>query len=332
MDIKTGKDRGTDEAIIDPDQIIIDAHHHIYDRPDRIYRLPDLWADTQSGHRVVKTVFVQCRGHYREDGPEHLRPAGETEFIADVARQSNEDPDKAQIAAIVPHADLTLGERVEALLDEHERVGRGLFRGIRQCAAHDPHEELSWVGGQVEPGLYGRSEFLTGLRVLGRRGLSFDAWHFHHQMQDFIRVVRSVPETTFVLDHFGTPLGVGPYEGKRDEIMSQLRKDLAELARCPNVNAKLGGLAMLSNGYGWDRRQSPVSSDEMVAAQRDIYLHTIDCFGPDRCMFESNFPVDKVSVSYRVLWNAFKKMAAGFNADERDQLFRGTAARVYRLD
>jgi predicted TIM-barrel fold metal-dependent hydrolase len=168
--------------------------------------------------------------------------------------------------------------------------------------------------------------------VLGARGLTFDAWHFHHQIKDFIKVVRAVPETTFVLDHFGTPLGVGPYEHKRDEILAQWRKDLAELASAPNVVAKIGGLAMPSNGYGWDKRTDPVSSDEIVAAQRDIYLHAIDCFGPDRCMFESNFPVDKASVSYRVLWNAFKKMASTFNPEERDLLFRGTATRVYRLD
>jgi predicted TIM-barrel fold metal-dependent hydrolase len=135
-----------------------------------------------------------------------------------------------------------------------------------------------------------------------------------------------------VLDHFGTPLGVRPYKVQREEIYEQWRLDMVEIARCDNVVAKLGGLAMPDNGFGWNTAERPPTSDEFVEAQRRYYLHTIESFGPERCMFESNFPVDRLSLSYRVLWNGLKKMVADFSRSERDAMFRGTAARVYRLD
>ena len=134
-----------------------------------------------------------------------------------------------------------------------------------------------------------------------------------------------------VLDHFGGPLGIGPYAGKRAEIFSQWRSDVAELARCPNVVAKLGGINMSVNGFGWHRRDRPPSSEELVAATGDYYLHAIDVFGPERCMFESNVPVDRQSCSYGVLWNAFKRLAQRFSPAERSALFHDTATRVYRL-
>jgi len=187
------------------------------------------------------------------------------------------------------------------------------------------------IPGRAVPGLYARDDFRAGVRVLGRLGLTYDTWHYHHQNRAFAELARAVPETTLVLDHFGTPLGVGPYAGQRAAIFAQWKFDIAEIARCPNVVAKLGGLAMPDNGFLWDKRDRPASSDELVAAQRDYYLHTIECFGPERCMFESNFPVDKRSISYRVLWNALKKLAAGFSEAEKHAMFYGTAARVYRL-
>ncbi len=162
-------------------------------------------------------------------------------------------------------------------------------------------------------------------------GLTYETWHYHYQNQAFAQLAGSVPDTVMILDHFGTPLGVGPYADRREEIFEQWKKDIADIARCENVVAKIGGMAMPDNGFGWHQRATPPTSDEFVAAQKRYYLHTIECFGPDRCMFESNFPVDKQSLSYRTLWNAFKKIAAGFSADEKAALFRGTARRVYRL-
>ena len=321
------------DDVLEPDRPIIDPHHHLSQRPDRgDYRLEDLWADTGSGHNVEKTVFIECGESFHDAGPKHLRCLGETEFVAECAAASRRGgPGKSMIAGIVARADLTLGDRVEEVLQAHHEAGRGLFRGIRHVGAHDAHSDALVNRSEAPEGLYERDDFRRGMRVLGRLGLSHDNWHFHHQNPAFAALARAVPETTMVLDHFGTPLGVGPYAGQREEIFTQWRKDIVDLAACPNVVAKLGGLAMPDNGFGWEQRKQPATSDELVNAQKRFYLHTIESFGPARCMFESNFPVDKCSISYRVLWNAFKKMVADFSEDEKQALFYGTAARVYRL-
>jgi L-fuconolactonase len=324
------------EPIIDPEREIVDPHHHLWHRPGFDYVLEDLWADTASGHNVVKTVFVECRAEYRSTGPEHLKCVGETEFVAGVAADSARSAGagsngRAVISAIVAHADLTDGAHLDEVLDAHEAAGDGLFRGIRHAGARDPHPEALFIPGRAAEGLYGRSDFRRGVARLGQRGYSYDTWHYHHQNAAFAELARAVPDTTLVLDHFGTPLGVGPYAGRRAEIFQQWRQDITRIAACPNVVAKLGGLAMPDNGFGWNTRARPATSDELVEAQQDYYLHTIDAFGPDRCMFESNFPVDKWSLSYHVYWNAMKKIAARFGESEQAALFAGTARRVYRL-
>ncbi len=327
------------EEIIEPERRIIDPHHHLWRDRGRLgsYVLSDLWADTGSGHNIEKTVFVECHASYREDGPERLRPVGETDFVAEIAEESARGADtevagaEPQVAGIVSHADLTLGDAVEEVLLAHREAGLGRFRGIRHSGARDPHPEALSIPGRAPEGLYANEDFRSGLRVLARLGLTFDSWHYHHQTLAFAELARAVPEATMILDHFGTPLGVGPYREHRDEIFQQWKTDIVEVARCPNVVAKLGGLAMPDNGYDWDRRSVPASSDELVAAQGRYYDHAIDCFGPERCMFESNFPVDKRSLSYPVLWNALKKIAADFSEDEKDAMFYATAARVYGL-
>lgn len=321
------------EDVIEPERRIIDPHHHLWERPGfGSYALSHLWADTGSGHRIEKTVFIECRAFYRSDGPEHLRVVGETESIARIARDSRAGTaDQARIAAIVPHADLTQLNHLEEVLEAHRDAGDGLFRGIRHAGAHEPNPQALTIPGRAVPGLYAREDFRQGLRMLGRLGLTYDTWHYHHQNPAFAELARAVPETTLVLDHFGTPLGVGQYKGQRDAIFAQWQLDIAEIARCPNVMAKLGGLAMPDNGFGWDQRDRPASSDELIAAQQPYYMHTIECFGPERCMFESNFPVDRRSIGYRVLWNAFKKMTRSFSESEKHAMFYANAARVYRI-
>jgi predicted TIM-barrel fold metal-dependent hydrolase len=321
------------EEIVEPERRIVDPHHHLWDQPDRgSYLLEDLWADTGSGHDIEKTVFVECRASYRDRGPEHLRPVGETEFASGIAAASAAGgPANATIAGIVAHADLTAGDAVEEVLRAHEDAGRGLFRGIRHGGACDPHPEELRIPGRAPEGLYADDAFREGLRLVGRLGLTYDTWHFHHQNAAFAELARATPETTMILDHFGTPLGVGRYRDRREEIFEAWKLDIAEIARCPNVFAKLGGLAMPDNGFGWHERDRPPTSDEFAEAQRPYYLHAIECFGPERCMFESNFPVDKLSLSYHVLWNALKKIVAEFSEDEKYAMFYRTAARVYRL-
>ena len=320
------------EEIIEPERPIIDPHHHLWKTPRMwgTYLLNDLWQDTGSGHNVEKTIFIECRSGYREDGPEQLRPVGETEFVAAVAAESASADGRATIAGIVSHAMLTLGEAVEEVLNAHEEAGGGLFRGIRHAGPSDDTGTLTNPGRGL-PCPYSRDNFRTGVKTLGRLGYSYDTWHFYHQNQDYLALAQAVPETTMVLDHFGTPLGAGAYAGRRDEIFEIWKKDIAAIAKCPNVVAKLGGLAMPDNGFGWDKRELPPTSDEFAGAQRKYFLHTIECFGPERCMFESNFPVDKQSISYPVLWNGLKKIVADFSEEEKHAMFYGTAARIYRV-
>lgn len=320
------------EEIVDPGQAVVDPHHHLWRRADiGDYVVTDLHRDTGSGHKVVKTVFVECGAGYRSDGPAHLRPVGETEFVADLAAESREGGGP-QIAGIVAHTDLRLDRaQLDEVLDAHVAAGGGLFKGIRHAGAHALHPETLTIPGRAQAGLYEDPAFRAGVQALGERGLTYDTWHYHHQNADFAALARAVPGTTMVLDHFGTPLGVGPYADRREEIFESWKADIADIASNPNVVAKLGGLAMPDNGFGWDRAPSPPTSDDFVAAQQRYYLHTIECFGPDRCMFESNFPVDRRSLSYQVLYNGLKKIAAPFTAAERQAMFFDTAALTYSL-
>jgi len=325
------------EAPIDPQRPIIDPHHHLWlalgSRP--AYLLADLWGDTGSGHNIVKTVFVECRAAARPDGPDHLKPVGETEFVANIARASRDGAGNALggavIAGIVAHADLRGGPLLDEALAAHTAAGDGLFRGIRHAGARDPHPEALSIPGRGAEGLYADPAFRAGIARLGELGLTYDTWHYHHQNADFAALARAVPGTTLVLDHFGTPLGVGPYAGQREAIFSQWQRDIAAIAQCPNVVAKLGGLAMPDNGFGWNLRDRPASSDELVQAQARYYHHAISCFGPERCMFESNFPVDRRSLPYGVYWNAMKKLAARYSAADQQAMFHDNAQRIYHL-
>ena len=316
------------EDVVDPDLRIVDPHHHLWPAGGALpYGLDDLHRDTGDGHLIERTVFVECHAAYRTSGDPELAPVGETEFVAGEAQR---DPSHL-IGAIVANADLR-SSRLDEVLDAHEQAGRGLFRGIRHALSSPLYPETLRIPGRAPAGLAHDPAFRAGVRRLGERGLTYDTWHYHHQHREFLDLARAVPDTTMVLDHFGTPLGVGPFAGRHDEIFEQWRGDIADIARCPNVVAKLGGLAMPDNGFGWDAAARPPTSDEFIAVQSRYYLHTIECFGPDRCMFESNFPVDRFSLSYRTVWNAFKKLTVGFGAAERDAMFAGTARRIYRLD
>jgi predicted TIM-barrel fold metal-dependent hydrolase len=316
------------EDVVDPSQRIIDPHHHLWPAGGALpYGLLDLKVDVASGHRVEHTVFVECRASYRSDGPAYLQSVGETEFVAESAAR---DPDKL-IAGLVAHTDLSDSSHLDAALDAHRDASGGLLRGIRDAGARDPHPEVLTIPGRGAEGKYADPAFRAGVDALGRRSLTYDTWHYHHQNRDFAALARAVPDTMIVLDHFGTPLGVGIYADRREEIFNQWKLDIAEIAQCDNVVAKIGGLAMPDNGFGFHTAASPPTSDEFVALQGRYYEHAIESFTPRRCMFESNFPVDRYSLSYRVLWNALKKIAAPYSASERDDMFFGTAARVYNL-
>lgn len=321
------------EAALEPALPIIDPHHHLWVHPGSRYELEELLDDTGQGHNIRATVFVECKAMYRADGPEHLKPVGETEYVNGIAAKSASGGfgEMRTCAGIVGFADLRLGAAVDEVLEAHIAAAPARFRGIRHASAFDASPEVRPSHTNPPEGLLGLKDFREGFKRLAKYNLSFDAWLYHRQIPELTALARANPETTIIFDHFGGPIGIGSYEGKRGEIFAQWKKDVAELASCPNVVAKLGGINMAVNGYGWHKRDLPPTSDELVATTRDWYLHSIDVFGPSRCMFESNFPVDKLSCSYGVLWNAFKKIASGFTAEEKKHLFHDTAARVYRI-
>lgn len=319
------------EDIVDPDRAIIDTHHHLWPAGGLIeYSLEDLHADTGSGHNIVKTVFMECHASYREDGPEHLRSLGEVEYVRENAQRSK-GSGQAEIVAMVTHFDLHYPD-VNELIDAHEETSGGMFRGIRQALACARPNEGLMLEAHGPQDMYKNPDFLRGMKALGDRGHSYESWHYHYQNPEFAAIARAVPNTLMVLDHIGTPVGTGVYADKKDAVLEEWKKDIADIASCENTIAKLGGFAMPDNGMGWMGRDVPPTSDEVVAAQADYYLHVIECFGPDRCMVESNFPVDKLALSYQVFFNAIKKITKDFSEDEKNAMFSGTAERVYRLN
>ncbi len=323
----------TREAALEPDLPICDPHHHLWDYPNSRYLLDELLWDTGSGHRVVSTVFVECVAMYRQAGPEAMRPVGETEFVQGIAAQSASGQyGPTQVAAgIVGFADLRLGDAVAEVLEAHMAASRNRFRGIRHATAWDASPDIRNAHTHPLSGQLGEAAFRRGFDVLQRLGLSFDAWLYYPQLPELAALARAFPDATIILDHVGGVLGIGPYADKRDEIFEVWKRGVADLASCPNVVVKLGGLAMSMCGFGWHRREQPPSSTELAAAMAPYYRHCIEQFGVHRCMFESNFPVDKVSCSYTLLWNAFKRIAEDLSAAERAALFHDTAVRVYRL-
>lgn len=319
------------EDVIDPDREIIDPHHHLWDRGGSVYEMPQFWRDTGDGHNVAGTVFIECRMNWREGGPDHLKPVGETEYVVRQATLAAQQPDRAQLIGHIAHANLA-APNLDEVLDAHAAAAPDLFKGVRHslsCEQADPAALM--IPGRGAPGLSATDAFRRGVQRLGARGLTYDCWLYHHQLEEYRDLAAACPDTTMILDHFGTPLGVGVYAGQKAEIFAKWKDDVAAIAERPNVRAKLGGLAMPDNGFGYLDRDKPPSSDELLEDQAHYYEHMLACFGADRCMFESNFPVDRVSVGYRVYWNAMKKLVADRPEAEKAALFSDTARRTYGL-
>jgi L-fuconolactonase len=314
------------EEVIDPAQPIVDPHHHLWDVPGSRYLGGELAADLHTGHDVRATVHVECKSGYRPGGPEAMRPLGETEFVL---RQSAAAGAGA-CAAIVGWADLSLGAGVREVLEAHLALAPTRFRGVRVRAAWHEHPAFGHADGPP-PDLLRQPGFRAGFAQLAPLGLRCDMWVFHTQLPDVLALARDEPGTTIVLNHCGGPLGIGPFAGKRREVFADWSRDLRALARAPNVVLKLGGLAMPRIGFGFDGHDRPPGSAELARAWQPYVDVGVEAFGPDRCMFESNFPVDKGMTGYRVLWNGFKRMAAGLSAAERDRVLRGTAASIYAV-
>ncbi len=322
------------EPILDPERPIVDAHHHLWERPDHRYLLHEFLADVRSGHNVVATVFLECNAMYRASGPEELRPLGQTEFVAGIGAMSDSGgygPTRVA-AGIVGFADLTQGDRVEPVLEAHVRAGGGRFRGVRHSAAWDASPVIGNSRTATGPHLMMQTDFRAGLARLTKLGLTLDAWVFHPQLADVVDLARACPDASIVMGHVGGPLGYGPYAGKRDEVFASWNTGVTELARCDNVVMKLGGMMMRLAAYDYRTEPRPPSSAELAALWGPYIERCIELFGPSRCMFESNFPVEKMGIGWAALWNAFKRITAGASADDKRLLFSGTARRVYRLD
>lgn len=339
------------EAILEPDLSIIDPHHHLWDRRAVLANLPppehgfdhvlrnapcymadQLLADMGAGHNVKATVYLECGSMYRADGPQELKSLGETEFVNGVAAMgaSGTYGDKRPCAAIIGNVDLTLGARAGEVLEQHVILSGGRFKGIRNSASYDPDPGVLGARWRaMRPGVYLGKEFREGFAQLAPRKLSFDAWLLEPQLPDLIDLARKFEGTRIVLDHVGTPLGLAGYAGKREERFPIWKKNIQELAKSPNVFVKLGGLAMPFPGFDSFMARTPASSEQLAAEWKPYIEICIEAFGPARAMFESNFPVDALSCDYATLWNAFKRLAKGYSATEKQALFYGAAAEFY---
>ena len=339
----------TPEDVIEPDLPIVDPHHHLWDRRSAYadlpadahpftrtmgmasrYMLEDFQADLNAGHAVTASVFIECRAFWRADGPEAMKPVGETEFVNGVAAQgaSGLYGEARPCAGIVGHADMLLGDGVAPVLEAHVAAGNGRFRGVRHSGSWDADPDVLGPLARVPQELYRDATFRAGFARLADHGFSFDAWLLEPQIPDLTDLARAFPDQPIVLDHMGTPLGIASYAGRREERFGAWCASIRDLATCPNVSVKLGGLAMCFFEPAPD--EEPYSAS--LARTWQPYVETcIEAFGADRCMFESNFPVDRYTCDYRTLWNALKRTVAGASPDEKAALFSGTARRFYRL-
>jgi L-fuconolactonase len=328
-----------EEEPLEPSLPIVDAHHHLYDRPGFRYLLDDILRDLYSGHNVRATVIVQARAMLTVDAPPHLQPLGETEFANGVAAMSASGiyGDARVCAGIVGFADLTLGDGIRPILERHiSRAGGtiaegGRFRGVRQPLTWDADASLMNPVYRISEHMMDSREFRAGFAHLARLGLSFEGWVFFPQLPKLAALARAFPETQIVLNHCGGVIGIARYAGQRDDVFHQWKRGVMELARCPNVMVKLSGLGMKLGGFGFENKERAPSSIELAQAWRPWIESCIEAFGPSRCMYGSNFPVDKGSYGYGIGLNALKRLTAGASPSEKAHIFWRSAKTFYRL-
>jgi L-fuconolactonase len=321
------------EPILDPGRPIVDPHHHLWLRPTGKYLFDEFLADIQSGHNIVATVYVECGSMYRASGRKSFAQVGEAEFFRGGAAMGSSGTfgETRFCEAFVGYADLRRADILEELIQQMQEASGHRLRGIRQSATWDANNKFSSPRHQAPPTLMADPRFRAGLARIASLGLTFDAVLYQPQLPELVDLARAVPRCVLVLDHSGGIVGAGTYAGRRDELFVEWRKSMKEVAELPNVVVKLGGLGMPHCGFGFDERIPKPASDELAANWKPYVETCIELFGPQRCMFESNFPADRQSCSYASLWNAFKVITIDYSAEEKDTLFADTAARVYRL-
>ena len=329
----------TIEETLEPDLPICDPHHHFWDhRLERIpyqeYLLPELVDDITSGHNVTSTVFIEARSMYRENAPDHMKPIGEVEFVQGLAAAgaSGVYGSSRAAAAIVGHANLNLGSAVREVLEALQQASPNRFRGIRHSVTWDPHPEIENTALHKIESQMLSTDFQDGAKVLADMGFTFEAWMYSHQLSELVALAKNVPDLKIILNHVGGLVLDGPYESRRDEVLENWRSSIKDLSECSNVVVKLGGIGMPRTGFDWHRRDKPIGSEELAAQMAPLLSYCIEQFGPERGMFESNFPVDKVSYSYNVLYNAFKIFSKDYSETERALMFRDNALKIYNVD
>jgi len=322
------------EEILWPALPIIDPHHHLWDRPGSRYMLHELAADLGAGHNIVGTVFVQSRSMYRRNGPELCKPVGEVEFANGVGAcfASGIYENRWGCAGIVAGADLTLGRRLHDVIGQMKQAAGIRLKGIRNSTAWHESPEVRSNPIQPPSGLLSSSRFLDGVRTLAEYDLCLDIWAYHTQLSEVYELAKACPQVQVVLDHLGGPLGVGPYEKARQAVFEEWRKSMQKLATLPNITIKLGGFGLKVMGHRYFESDLPPSSEQLARDWRPYIETLVEMFGADRCMFESNFPVDKGMYSYGVMWNAFKKICTACTPQQISDLFFNTANRIYSLD
>jgi predicted TIM-barrel fold metal-dependent hydrolase len=321
------------EEIIEPERTIVDAHHHLWDRRGDRYLLDEFTDDLGTGHNVVATVFVDCRSMYRAHGPDVMRPIGEVEFANGIAAQSASGGygQSAVCAAIVSHANLLIGSQVRPVLEAQIKAGNGRFRGIRYSAASDVDRGVISAHASRPKGIMFETLFREGFGCLAPLGLTFDAWVFHTQIRELADLARAFPDTKIVLNHIGGPIAIGSYSNRRDEIFADWSASIKDVAKCSNVMIKLGGLATKLAGFDFHTGARPPTSEQLARAWGPYIETCIEAFGPTRSMFESNFPADKGTCSYQVIWNTFKRVVSTYTEPEKNSLFSGAASDFYSL-
>ena len=318
------------EEVLAPELRIVDAHHHFYDRPGWTYLADDYLGDARTGHQIVATVHMQAQTRYRSEGAEALKPVGETEAV--MALVNGREPNGPELAkGIVGHANLRLGSAVCEVLEAHIQAGQGRFKGVRHLSTWDADTSLTNPLSAVPPGVLLDPLYQQGAAQLGKYQLSYDAWLFFHQLPELFELAKTMPDTPVIVNHCGGVVRIGAYSDVRPQVHATWLQGMRALAALPNVFVKLGGLGMRINGFDFHQAELPPSSEQLAQAWRPWMEPCLELFGADRCMFESNFPVDKGSYSYATCWNAFKRMTSGASAGERHALFENTASRVYRL-
>jgi len=315
--------------ILEKELEICDAHHHIWDFPTSKYLADELLEDFVSGHNVTSSVYMECGHAYDTSLPKHLASTGETKFIENFAEEilKRTNGDVAACKAIVSYTDLCLGSRTQESLEAH-LAASNRFCGVRHATGWDADKNIRNAHTKPTEGLMLTKEFSNGIRALTKLNLSFDAWLYHPQILEFATLAKNHPNQIMVLDHVGGPLGIGRYAGARKLVYEQWKKNISLLATQENVYVKLGGLAMSITGMV-NKRLPNIDTIQLAALTAPYYLHVIDKFGAERCIFESNFPVDKVGVSYSTLWNSFKYITQSFSPSEKLALFKGTAEKIY---